>query len=66
MAFDWKKKLKKGFDKVVETYTAVDKAVEDKKNQAINALEEKIATAGRKKKDPQAPDAGKPAAPKAP
>ena len=70
MAFDWKKKLKQGFEKVVKTYTALDDAVEKKKNDAINALENKISTAGRKKKDaaekdaPAAPETPKPETPK--
>lgn len=64
MAFDWKKKLKDGFTKAKDTYTAIDDAIEKQKNKAISAIEDKIATAGKKPKDAAKPDA--PATPPAP
>jgi len=77
MGLDLKNRLKKGFDTVVKAYKTVDQAVEDKKNQLINAAEDKLATIGRKKKEEArkaaaakdvtiSPEAPKPATPPAP
>lgn len=65
MGFSLGKILKKGFDKAVETYNTVDKAVDEQKNKALSALENKIATIGRKKKDdPSSPAPAQPETPK--
>lgn len=51
MPFDLKKKLKAGFTKAVETYTAVDNAVERQRDKLINAVEDKLAGAARKRRE---------------
>ena len=66
MGLDLKNRLKKGFGAVVKAYKTVDQAVEDKKNQAINALEDKLATIGRKKKEEAKQAAASNDAPEAP
>ncbi len=69
---DWKQKLKDGknlagkaFTTAVEKVTALDDKLEDGKTKLVNAIENKLATAGRdkRKKDGDAPATKNPKGP---